>query len=264
MDAVLVDHDRFELHNFEEHFLRDRRFDGRLKALILADVLDEEFPNQSFRGISRNIYQLRPDVLVDLIETADVILACTGDPEANKYICSLAGNQPVVVTGVYADDEDLRGFVFISRHDGMCLSCWDDRDEVAGRRAGESSNFRQTAASAVDVATWIMEGVTTPSLCLLLRSEGETLTSFRWVRGETNPNCPHHESSARRGATAEDTAPLPRVRVRPGLRPPRLRWWSVLRLLPGVLLFASLDPKHRSTLLSAIAHLIQFVSRGFG
>lgn len=254
MDAVFVDDDQFETHNFEEHFLRDGRFVGELKAFALSEVFDREFPNQTFYGIPRNVYDLRLELLDDLIRRADVVLACTGNPEVNKHICALAGSKPVIVTGVYADDEDLRGFVFVSRADAMCLACWDNREEVAGRRRGEPYNFRQTAATAVDVANWMLSGFIPAQLCLIRRSEGQVASTFHWVRGERDPGCAFHAAPSRQVAARPATQRVVSRRLAP-----RLPWWSVLRLLPAAVVLHAIGENGRSAFFSAGADVIRLV-----
>lgn len=116
---VLIDDDVLEEVNVVRH-VADRRYVGRNKADVVADLIQQRNPNAHVEVRTGRIEQH-----LDALDHLDILIAAV-DGEGAKYILNEAALERRLVTvyaGVYERGEG-GDVVVIRPYDGPCYACW--------------------------------------------------------------------------------------------------------------------------------------------
>lgn len=143
---LVIDHDKLERHNLYRHALTEG-YIGRNKAEGLTDYLDREVDKLQIEALP---YRVDPSVSDDVLDKwlsgANLIIAATDDPDAQKRIGlrALANNIPAVFPALYSEDNQDSGEIVVQfNRQHPCYGCWTGfRDGVEHLRGVTLANFR--------------------------------------------------------------------------------------------------------------------------
>lgn len=231
-NLIVIDHDVLERSNLYRHIL-PKGYLAWNKAEALTDYLDREVENLRIEAVPFRIEPAISDrVLDDWLSDADLVVAATDDPDAQKRVGAraLALEIPAIFPSLYPEDDTDSGEVVVQLdRQYPCYGCWTGfREDVEHPRGVTMTSFRGLpvvfmtlvlCVALLDPATecsdLLNNGPDEPPNQVFILNRFGALEAERLSRRADCPACGGVESASRQVTPEEQIADLKRLLLVP-------------------------------------------------